>query len=155
MYGRKYRAVFNAVAVTAAQDLFALVAASGKVVAIHGWGFHQTSDVGDAAEEILTIELERGQTVSGSGGASVTPTPKSVTDAAFGGTCERNNTTQAGTGTIVDVDSRPFNVRIGVDVVYTPEQRPILTGGERCVLKMPAPADSLTMSGYLEFEEIG
>lgn len=155
MYGRKYRASFTSVAVSAAQDLFELVAASGKTVAIHGWGFSQTSDVGDAAEEILPITLKRGASSSGSGGASVTPIPKGITDAAFGGTCERNNTSQAASGTIVTVDSKSMNVRVGIDVIYTPEQRPILTGGERCVLDIPAPADSLTMSGYLEFEEIG
>lgn len=155
MTGRQYRAVFKAVAVTAAQDLFELVAAAGKTVEILGWGFHQTSDVGDAAEEILSIVVQRGATASGSGGGSVTPTPQSVTDAAFGGTCERNNTSQAASGTIVDVDTRPFNVRIGVDVAYQPEERPVLTGGERMVWSMAAPADSLTMSGYVTLVEKG
>jgi hypothetical protein len=155
MYGRKYRAVFSAVSVSAAQDLFELVAASGKTVAIHGWGFGQTSDVGDAAEEILAVSLDRGATSSGSGGSSVTPTPKGITDAAFGGTVERNNTTQASSGTIVNVDVELMNVRIGCTRIYTPESRPILTGGERSVRKIPAPSDALTMSGWLEFEEIG
>lgn len=155
MYGRLYRASFTGVSVSVAQDLFELVAAAGKVVAVHGWGFNQTSDVGDAAEEILPITLKRGATSSGSGGASVTPVPKSLTDAAFGGTCERNNTTQASGGTIVTVDSRAMNVRVGIDIVYTPEERPILTGGERMVLDVTAPADALTMGGYVVFEEIG
>ena len=63
--GRLYTAQFSAVAVSAAQDLFEIVAPSDAIVKIHNIRLGQTSDVGDAAEEILLIKLNSGATTSG------------------------------------------------------------------------------------------
>ena len=155
MSGRIYTAVFSAVAVTAAQDLFELVAPSDSIVVIHELDISQTSDVGDAAEELLLITCKSGATTSGSGGSSVTPVPKNFGDAAFGGTCEANNTTVAADGTIVTHRVTAWNVRAPLSIIWTPETRPILSPSRRWVVSIPAPADSLTMHGTLVFEEIG
>lgn len=154
--GRMYTAVFNNVAVTAIQDLFEIVAPADSVVALHDIHFSQNSDVGDAAEEILRIELTSGHTTSGSGGSAVTPVPVSLGDAAFGGTCEANNTTQAVSGTIVTKYVWNWNIRGPFDKIFTPETRPIISPSTRMCLELPAaPADSITMSGSITFEEIG
>ena len=75
--GRIYVGHFEDVAVTAAQDLFELLAPSTAALAIHKWTLFQTTDVGDAAEEILELETVRGDgsVTSGSGGSTVTPQP--------------------------------------------------------------------------------
>lgn len=159
--GRMYSATFAAVAVTADQDLFEIVAPADAVVAIHGWGVSQSSDVGDAAEECANLVLRTGMTTSGSGGGAFTPIPRSLGDAAFGGTCEINNTTPASTGTIVNHDARAVNLRVGADVWYPPEARVIVSPSARACLTAASftagtdPADSLTMSGWIVFEEIG
>lgn len=154
--GRMYTAVFNAVAVTAIQDLFELTAPADSIVLLHDIHISQNSDVADAAEEILRIELTSGHTTSGSGGSAPTAIPTDFGDAAFGGTVEVNNTTQAISGTIVTHYVWNFNVRAGFDKIFTPETRPILSPSRRLCLELPAaPADSLTMSGSITFEEIG
>jgi hypothetical protein len=153
--GRLYTAQFSAVAVSAAQDLFEIVAPSDAIVKIHNIRLGQTSDVGDAAEEILLIKLNSGATTSGSGGGSYTPVPIELGDAAFGGTCEINNTTQAADGTIVTHHAWPWNVRGPFEIIFEPETRPVLSPSRRCVLTIPAPADALTMMGTITFEEIG
>ena len=154
--GRMYRASFSKVSVTAAQDLFEIVAPADAVVVLHGFRFSQSTDVGDAAEEILNIAVKTGATTSGSGGSSVTPVPSSLGDAAFGGTVEANNTTKASNGTIVMHDPVGMNVRVGVDVVYTPEERIVLSPSARMTIELiDAPTDALTMSGVAVFEEIG
>jgi hypothetical protein len=153
--GRIYTAQFSAVAVSAAQDLFEIVAPSDAIVKIHNIRLGQTSDVGDAAEEILLIKLNSGATTSGSGGGSYTPVPIELGDAAFGGTCEINNTTQAADGTIVTHHAWPWNVRGPFEIIFEPETRPVLSPSRRCVLTIPAPADALTMMGTITFEEIG
>ena len=153
--GRIYTAQFSAVAVSAAQDLFEIVAPSDAIVKIHNIRLGQTSDVGDAAEEILLIKLNSGATTSGSGGGSYTPVPIELGDAAFGGTCEINNTTQAADGTIVTNHAWPWNVRGPFEIIFEPETRPVLSPSRRCVLTIPAPADALTMMGTITFEEIG
>jgi len=74
---RFYTAQFSAVAVTAAQDFFEITAPSGAVIRVHEWEIFQTSDFGDAQEEILRIETVRGvgSTTSGSGGVTGIPPP--------------------------------------------------------------------------------
>ncbi len=154
--GRVYAASFADVAVTAIQDLFQITAHSTGVVVLHEVHVSQRSDVGDAAEEILLLELTRDYTVTGSGGSTVTPTPVNPGDTAFGGTVLANSTVQAGTGTPVSLGRWTFNIRAGFDKVWTPETRPIVRPSGIIVLELPvAPADSLTMSGTLVFEALG
>jgi len=51
--GRMYAVTFEAVAVTAAQDFFELTPADDKPLLIHGIYLAQSSDVGDANDELL------------------------------------------------------------------------------------------------------
>lgn len=150
-----YTAVFNNVAVTAIQDLFEIVAAADAVVLLHDIHLSQNTDVGDAAEEVLRIELTSGHTTSGSGGSAPTAIPRDIGQAAFGGTIEVNNTTQASAGTIVTKYVWNWNIRVGFDKIFTPETRPRIAPGTRMCLELPAaPADSVTMSGSITLEEI-
>lgn len=153
---RIYTAQFTDVAVTAIQDLFEIVAPADAIVVIHDVHFSQKSDVGDAAEEILNIQFTSGHTTSGSGGTTPPAIPREFGDAAFGGTVEANNTTQASAGTIVTHYSWDWNIRGPFDKIWTPETRPILSPSRRACFELPvAPADSITMSGSVTFEEIG
>jgi hypothetical protein len=154
--GRIYTVFFSAVAVTAVQDLFEIVAPSDAVVALHDISLTQVSEAGDAAEEGLAILLKSGQTTSGSGGTTPTPVPKDFGDAAFGGTVEANNTTKASAGTIVTHHAWNWNIRIPFEKVFTPETRPILSPSRRMTLELnTTPADSITISGFITLEEIG
>lgn len=154
--GRIYTATFADVAVSAQQDLFELVAPSDAIVLIHQIEISQLSDVGDAQEEMLSIRLKSGATTSGSGGSAITPVPISVGDVAFGGTCEANNTTKATLGTIVTHYAWAWNVRMDFNKLYVPELRPILSPSHRLTVELATtPADALTMSGVITFEEVG
>ena len=154
--GRMYTATFNNIDVSSAQDLFELVAPADAIVVLHDIHLSQNSDVGDTEEEVLCVELTSGYTLSGSGGSSVTPVPILLGDAAFGGTCEVNNTTRALSGTIVTHAVWNWNIRVGFDKVFTPETRPILSPSRRMCLGLPiAPNDTVIMSGTITFEEIG
>jgi hypothetical protein len=152
-----YTAVFQAVAVTAAQDLFTIITSSTAAVVVHAIYIGQSSDFGDAQDELLRIALKRGMTSNGSGGGTYTPVPLVPTDAAFGGTCRINDTTASSGGTIVVLDEQCFNVRSGYVFVPTPEMRSVVqasTGGRFAVNLVAAPADSLTVSGTIYFEEL-
>lgn len=159
--GRRYTAVFKDIAVTAAQDLFEIAAPSDSIVVIHDWTISQKTEFGDAQEEMLLLTTNRGvgTVTSGSGGASVTPLPVEYQDSAFGGTVERNNTTimAVGTGTLnTDLELIAWNIRIPIQRIYTPETRPIIGPSNRWTLELETvPADSITMSGMITFEEIG
>lgn len=153
MLGRMYSAVFEKVAVSAAQDLFEIVAPSDAIVVIHSIKLGQSSDAGDSESEQLNILLHRGST-SGSAGSSVTPSPLQVGDAAFGGTVEANNTTQGTEGTFIDAIC--FNVMAGMQEILTPELEVVLSPSGRLIIELQdAPGDALTMNGSVQFREIG
>lgn len=157
--GRMYKASFAPTAQTTAVDAFELLAPSDSVLRIHRFRLWQTSDVGDAAEEVLTLTITRGtgSVASGSGGVTPDIHPIDDGDAAFGGTIEARNTTQlaVGTGTLEVLDRLGWNVRIPHETVYTPEERDTVSPGDYWVLSVSAPTDSVTWGASVVFEEIG
>lgn len=155
--GRRYAVTFENVAVTAAQDFFEISPADDKPVRLLGILLGQSSDAGDAADELLRVTVIRGHATGGSGGSTATPAPLNPSDAAAGAAAEINNTTIASTGTTVTLLSDCFNVRAGYQVWFPPECTPEATQTNTTIVVrlMAAPADSLTMNGTLYFEEIG
>lgn len=147
----------SGVAVTAQQDLLEINAASTKPIVWLGFTLSQTTEVGDAQEEELLIQLKSGQTTSGSGGSSPTPVntdPASGAAASF--TAEANNTTKASAGTIVVHGTWAWNVRTQLEVVFTPEQQKIMAASRRSTLELGStPADSITMNVNASIQEIG
>ena len=155
--GPVYAATFSAVAVTAAQDLFEITAPATSRVLIRGIRIGQYSDAGDAAAELLSILILRGYTVSGSGGSAATPVNMGGWSGApsASSTVEVNNTTVANTGTAVTLLADSFNVQAGFQYYPAPHDHMILDYSQRLVVRISAPADSLTMNGTLLFQEIG
>ncbi len=151
-----YTVQFNGVGATAQQDFFELVAASTKPLVILGFTISQSSDVGDAAEEGLSVLFKSGQTTSGTGGSAATPVATDSSGSAASFTAEVNNTTKASTGTIVTHAAWNWNVRVPLEVIFTPEQQLIMAAGRRCTMELATtPADSLTVSGTIWVQEIG
>lgn len=146
---RSYAACFQAVAVTAAQDIWEVVAPAAGTIKVAALLIGQSSDYGDAAAEGLQLDVIRGHGTSGSGGSSVTPTPMNASDAASGATVERNNTTVATTGTPVYLLSDDINIQAGYQMVFMPEFMPTVRNSERLVIRITAPADSLTVSSTI------
>lgn len=147
-------AAFAAVAVTAAQDVFELVAPASARVAVRKAVLGQYTDAGDAAAEILSVQIIRGYTTSGSGGAAITPVNLAPWSRTAGATVERNNTTAAQDGTGSVLWAEAFNVQAGWYYDPPPEERILLDAGDRLVVRITAPADSLTLNGTLVFEEL-
>jgi len=151
-----FAVTFTGVSVTAQQDLFELTGPTDAVTIIHQIVLSQTTEVGDAQEEGLAILLKRGQTTSGSGGTTPTPTPLETGSAAYGGVTEVNNTTKASAGTIVTTHAEAWNVRGPWVYLPTPEARPIMGPSTRFTVELgTTPADAITMHGTLLFEEVG
>ena len=153
-----FTATFAAVAVTAAQDLFEITAPADRRVVIHDIRFGQYTDFGDAEAEILSVQVIRGYTVSGSGGS--TSTKNNIQGhsgaPAAGSVVEANNTTVANTGTAAILVACAWNVAgewsLRSDVLA--DKRLVLDNSQRLVCRITAPADSLTMNGTIVWEEI-
>ena len=154
--GRVYTVQFENVAVTALQDLFEITPADDKPVKLLGLFLSQSSEIGDAQEEMMRIQVIRGYTSSGSGGSAPTPVPVDPNTAAAGFTAEVNNTTVATTGTAVILHSESFNERTGLAMWWTPETCPIASQANTTIVVrlLANPADSVTMNGTLYVEEL-
>lgn len=136
-------------------DLSEITAAAAKPCVILGFDIGQTSDVGDAAEEILGLQIKTGQTTSGSGGSASTPVNTDTSGGAASFAAEQANTTKASTGTIVSHGTYHWNVRVPLQIRFTQEEQILMTAGLRGTLEIPAAADSLTIAGQLIVQEIG
>jgi hypothetical protein len=151
-----YTASFQAISISAVQDVFEVAApstASVRLLSIR-MGQSGTADFGDAEAEGVPWNITRYAT-SGSGGGTVTPVAHSPGDTAFGGTVERNNTTQGGTPTVIL--SSVWNIQTELLWLPTPEEQIIVAPSGIIALEFPvAPADALsTCYGSITFEEIG
>lgn len=157
--GRRYAVPFTATASPAAAfDAFEVLASSAKPFYLCKVVLAQSSDYGDAAAEGLAVLIKRGvANTSGSGGSTVTPAKVGGTnDAAAGPTAEVMNTTQATStgGSLTNIYADAFNVQGGWEYQPVPEDRFYFAAGEMCVVSVSAPADAVTMSGTLIFEEL-
>lgn len=157
--GRIYSVETSGITLAELRDLVEIQAGTDNPIHVHGWFLFQTSDVGDAAEEILRLETVRGigTVTSGSGGTVATPQPRDDGDAATTATVEVNNTTRlaVGTGSLETLEQYGWNVRIPWLHLYTPELRPRINPEDFWTLGLPAaPADALTFGATYWFEEL-
>ena len=156
----RYSCSFSKVAVSVEQDLFELLAPTDAAVVLISARFGQSSDAGDAAAEMLPVEIIRGEgtVTSGSGGSAGTEEPLESGAAAAGGVCEINNTTRmvVGTGSLHTMVADAFNIQVGYLYQPVPEERIAVSPGDRITVAIAAaPTDPITMSGTIVWDEIG
>lgn len=159
--GRAYVVSFQAVAMTAQQDLFYIKPAADKPVFIEQAKvavIGGTADAADAQEELLSIEqiYVPATVTAGSGGNSATPQPLAINDTAASFTARINDTTPATTsGSLTRRDSDGWNNRIPYLWLPAPEHRPIIASAAAWCLRLTTtPADSITVNGSLIVREI-
>jgi hypothetical protein len=156
--GRVYYVSWDvATAVTTIIDIFEFAPADDKPINIHEVHLWQTTDLGDAAEEIIQLSWRRKYSSSGSGGGTAVAVKQNDADAAPGFSLECRNTTVANTGSpdIAFLDG--WNIR--VPYIWTPAEtdRPYCTQAQtQWALRLDAaPADSITMNAMAIVEELG
>lgn len=137
-------------------DLWEITPADDKPVEIVGIVLAVTSEVGDAAEEILPIQVIRGHATSGSGGSAPTPAALDPTDAAAGFTAEVMNTTVASAGTGVTLYADALNVRAGLPVWFPEGCGPRASQANTTIVVRSSAtvADDVTFTGTLFVREV-
>lgn len=155
--GRCYSVTWDvATAVTAAIDIFEILPADDKPVFLEELTIWQTTDFGDAQDEVLQVQVIVGYTTSGSGGASATVGRLLPGDSAFSGTAECHNTGLATTGTAYVVHADAWNVRAPYIWTPLPDWTPYGSQAAPLYVRLPvAPADSLTMNAMIKIRELG
>jgi hypothetical protein len=153
-----YGAEISAVAVTAATDIFQITPVADRPVVIYSLVLGQTTDLGDAAEEVLMIGLYRDVT-AGSGGTAETEygySNAAISNASSAAVLTVNTSASTG-GTLIDII--PWNIRIPLQWEPIPELRPKLSnlaaeGPAHAFRLIAAPTDSITISGVLKWAEL-
>lgn len=152
--GVVFTGVFSNVTVSAAQDLFELLAPTNRSIVLHEVTITQHSDI-DSEGLRFTVKRVTGAPTSGSGGTTVTAASV-VPGITFSGTLEANNTTRLSGGTSVTLREEGQNVLNGYVYAPVPEDREEIEGGTRFVVGLEnAPADALSMEGTIKFEVVG
>lgn len=154
--GFMYSATWDAKAITAAVDLYEITVGADRPILIHSLDIFQTTDLGDAAEEVIRIGVYRGST-GGTSGTAMTERAYSDGDAptALAAVVEYTTAGTSSTGgTLIHVLG--WNVRIPTQFIWTPEMRIRCDAGEDPIsLRLvAAPTDSLTCSSTLVWEEL-
>ncbi len=149
--GRIYSVSFDGIAVTAAQDLFQLEAVTVPAI-IHAIYLSQSTDVGDAAAEGLSIRLRRVTDAL----TNVTAEAQMDTgDAAALADLNVNDTTALVAGAQV-LHAENWNIAMPFVYLPPPELRIVCKVGDCITVNLATvPADSITMSGTMYFEEVG
>lgn len=147
-----YTASQDAQAITTAVDLFHITAAAEKPITLHWLELMQTTDLGDAAEEVLRIGIYRGVT---GGGAGTALTEVGLNDSfpTASAAVVGQGTASTG-GTLIWLIG--WNIRQAGPVwVPTPELRPEIDAANDPVVfrLLAAPADSITVSATVAWEE--
>lgn len=148
-----YTASQSAQAITTAVDLFHVTVAAEKPIVLHWLEIFQTTDLGDAAEEVIGIGIYRGVT-GGGAGTALTEVGLNDSHPTASAAVVGQGTASTG-GTLVWLIG--WNIRqAGPIWVPTPELRPEIDAANDPIAfrLMAAPADSITVSATLAWEEM-
>lgn len=158
---RRYAVTFTGQTIAAASgdyDLICISPADDKPCRLLGVWLGVSSELGDAAEEILRVDIIRGHTTPSSAGVGAfTPLTLDASGAAAGASVRIADSTIASGGTAVTLWALTFNVRAGLEWIPTPEMVPEVSQGNTTLVVrlMAAVADDLTMAATFIFEEAG
>jgi hypothetical protein len=153
-----YTVIFDQVSFTTANgdhDFFELDAGAEKPIEIVALDISNKSEVGDAQEEMVAYAIVRGNTTTGTGGATPTPQPLDASDGAASFSAKTANTAIASAGTAVTLVTSTFNIRAGLLVIYPEVMRPKTQGTSLlCVRLLTALVDDATLSGTVWVREL-
>lgn len=155
---RQYHVTFSNVTVSAAQDLVQIIGAAGKLMRIKRiWLGCGTASLAAAQGLRLRARFMPVTVTVGSGGTTgITPSKKDQGDAACSSaTCAINNTTPATTnGTAVVLYENGVHLYKGEDKIF--DDPPTVGPSQAFVFELlAAPSGTVTLSGGVDFEEIG
>ena len=138
-------------------DLASLQAADDKPCYIDGFRIGQLSEVGDAAEEGLSITIYRftATVTIGSGGSAVVPTAVDQADTAAGAKFRINDTVVATTsGSSLVLEEIAWNIRASPWETWKPESPVQIKQGEAWIMRLNTTvADDISFAMTLFFHE--
>lgn len=156
--GRKYRVTFEAVAISAAQDLVQITGATGKMMKIlrHWVGCTDTSVATGQMLSLRARFMPATFSVGSGGTTGITPSKNDPGDATCSSTtCAINNTTPATTsGTAIKVYENGCHLYQGDNWRY--DESPLVGPSEGFVFELLSTVSgTVHLSGGVDIEEMG
>lgn len=155
---REYTCTFENVAVSAAQDLFQVTGASGKMLLIQRVAVNASNTTLPTAQMIsLRCRYLPATVTNGSGGSTATPAKQDPGDSAASFTCLANNTTKATTsGTAITLKEQPVHVYAGLDYSWRSGTEPCIGPSEAFVFELLSTVSgTVNLSGEINVLEYG
>ncbi len=153
--GRFYTVTIDAVAVSAAQDLFGLLATASMAFKVHELFLGQKTLTTAEMRQITCKRMPATATV-GSGGSAATPRKDLSGDAAATFTARINDTTPQTTGGTAEPVYADDWYYSNQNLIWIPREKgPVIKPSDGFVVNLPtAPSGSMTVSGSLKIEEL-
>lgn len=148
-----YSAPMDALAFTTATDIFEVTVLADSPLYVVRMHLGQHTDLGDAQEEVLRIGLYRGVTAGSTGTALTEVSYSRADEPSVTAAVVANRGTASTGGTLIDIIT--WNIRVPLDYVWLPEERPRIDSTEDpfSFRLLAAPNDSITISGCLKWIE--
>jgi hypothetical protein len=155
---RRYGVTFEKVSVTAVQDLFQIIGATGKILRIIEVSLSDVDSTLPTAQMMaLRCRFLPATVTAGSGGSSPTPEPFDPGDSAASFTAKANSTTKATTSATAVV-LREDGAHLYAGYSYPFPSPPIIGPSESFVFELitaPSASGTWVMSGTVTVEETG
>lgn len=155
---RQYTVIFENVAVSAAQDLFQILGAAGKILKIKRLIIEATNTALVTAQSLqIRCQFLPVTVTNGSGGSSPTPRPMDPGDSAASFTAKANNTTPASSsGTTTTLLERGPHIYAGLDHKWDPGTEPTIGPSESFTAGLLSTVSgTVNLSGTIFVEEHG
>lgn len=137
-------------------DIFTISNHAARPTVLKGLKLFQTSEFGDAQEEILALILKTGLDAVGSGGTAVTPVNTDRDGGAAGFTARVMDQPKATGASPVSVDPIGWNTRVDKDDILPEEWQILMPAGLIWTIELVTnPAGAKTVYGSLLVQEIG
>jgi hypothetical protein len=144
----------NAVAVSAVQDLFGVLAGATYPIVLHEIRLMQKGLTAVETKEVVFKRLTATVTLNGTAATPVLHEPGSAVATATAKINATTVSTTSGTSTVIQGDA--WNFINGYFYLPAPEDRLYFSPNTAFVLNLPtAPSASMTVSGNLVYEELG
>jgi hypothetical protein len=155
--GQIYRIPLVRTAVSTPVDLADILTTAAQILWVHEIDLGQSTEVGDAQEEMLQLAWRVGNTTPGTGGNSgVVANPQMPGQPVSGLTIGTFRTTKATGGTVITNPIWDWPLRMRFEKIFTPDIQLFLPPSTRgCLELVAAPADPVTMSGTITVEIVG
>lgn len=152
--GREYKVVFEKVSVTALQDLFQIIGATGKISLVTRFNLASTDVTPTSQNCAIRVRFLPATVTNGSGGSSPTP-QANPGDSAASFTAKANNTTPATTsGTAITHLEDAFFISAGYSFQF-PTPIPVGPSESAVIELLNNPSGTITLSGTVWVTEIG